>query len=100
MSAGIQALVVRSDRSLPISPNPPTHPFTHCLGPSGWQHFPEGDRAAALSPWLLGGGRTDSLGPLPGADGAAPTPMGAGSRSGPWVSEKEAAAPRRLTRAG
>lgn len=55
---------------LPVSPNPPTHPFTHCLGPSGWQHFTEGDGAAALSPWLVwgagvGGGRTDSLGPLP-----------------------------------
>ena len=56
---------------LPVSPNPPTHPFTHCLGPSGWQHFTEGDGAAALSPGLVwggrggGGGRTDSLGPLP-----------------------------------
>lgn len=70
---------------LPVSPNPPTHPFTHCLGPSGWQHFTEGDGAAALSPWLVwgaGGGLTH-LDPSPGADGAAPTPMGAGTRSGP-----------------
>lgn len=86
---------------LPSSPNPPTHPFTHCSGPSGWQRFTgrerDRDRAASsLEPWLWGVG-ADSLGPLPGADGAAPTPLGAGTESGPTVGKKGDAAPPCLT---
>lgn len=71
---------------LPISPNPPTHPFTHCSGPSGWQHFTEGDGAAALSPWLLRVGGLIHLAPSLVSMGQPPHPwaLAPGQAPGLW----------------
>lgn len=82
---------------LPKSTHPPFYPL---LGAFWVVALHRGSQSGRLEPLAVGGGWTDSLGPLPGADGAAPTPLGAGTPSGPRVLEKEAAAPRRLTRAG
>lgn len=68
---------------LPISPNPPTHPFTRCLGPSGWQHFTEGVRAAGLSPWLLGVGGLTHLAPSLVPMGQPPHPWALAPRQAP-----------------
>lgn len=82
---------------LPKSTHPPFYPLLRAF----WVvALHRGSQSGRLEPLAVGGGWTDSLGPLPGADGAAPTPLGAGTPSGPRVLEKEAAAPRRLTRAG
>lgn len=82
---------------LPKSTHPPLYPL---LGALWVAALNRGRQSSSLEPLAVGGGRTDSLGPLPGADGAVPTPMGAGTPADPWGLEKEAAAPRRLTRAG
>lgn len=74
---------------LPISPNPPTHPFTHCLGPSGWQHFTEGDRAAALSPWLLGVGGLTHLAPSLVPMGQPPHPWALAPRQAPGFRKRK-----------
>lgn len=98
-------LVFRLWLCAPIAPPPQfpksTHPpFYPLLGAFWVAALYRGSHSSSLEPLAVGGGWTDSLGPLPAADGAAPTPLGAGTPSGPWVWEQEAAAPRRLTRAG
>lgn len=101
VSAGIQALVVRSvapPPHLPKSTHPPLYPL---LGAFWVAALHRGRPSSSLEPLDIGVGGLTHLAPLPGADGAAPTPMGAGTPSGPSVfRKKEAAALRRLTRAG
>lgn len=93
MSAGIQVLVVRSAAPpphLPKSTHPPLYPL---LGAFWVAALHRGRWSGSLEPLDIGVGGLTHLAPLPGADGAAPTPMGAGTPSGPCVSGKGSCSP-------
>lgn len=100
MSAGIQALVVRSAAPpphLPKSTHPPLYPL---LGAFWVAALHRGRWSGSLEPLDIGVGGLTHLAPLPGADGAALRPWALAPRQAPVFREKEAAALRRLTRAG
>lgn len=81
---------------LPKSTHPPLYPL---LGAFWAAALGGGSQSSSLAPLAAGvGGLTHSV-PSPVPMGQPPTPMGAGTPSGPWISGKEAAA-RCLTRAG
>lgn len=84
---------------LPKSTHPPLYPLLRAFWVAALhtERKRQNRGASSLEPWLCGVG-ADSLGPLPGADGAAPTPLGAGTESGPTVGKKGDAAPLSLTR--
>lgn len=85
---------------LPKSTHPPLYPLLRAFWVAALHTERKRQKprsSSSLEPWLWGVG-ADSLGPLPGADGAAPTPLGAGTESGPTVGKKGDAAPLCLTR--
>lgn len=84
---------------LPKSTHPPLYPLLRAFWVAALHTQRQRPRSQQPRALAVGGGvGADSLGPLPGADGAAPTPLGAGTESGPTVGKKGNAALLCLTR--